>query len=278
MNAQVIDEDNKGIGVRVTDNDGVEHTVALGFDGELQAISQDGYSDDPDKRTDSENESVTQARDYAKWYVNQETEYDTAAWYLDTNQLKVVRDAIAHLNKNELEHHFGHYYRQLAGEYDDDITQPQPDPIPDGEAYNEYREYKLDIYLTDEGDIDATSGVHTMYYAGYNDPTVLTSTDPYPDRDPDGRLEHVVLDIEWDQFDAFLDYHLRCQIRDSYLARGEDPPAEYRVVGPGTDHMMNRQMHRDAVAPYHQYGADIEGYRADDTFNAGVFGKLLDAF
>jgi len=85
-----------------------------------------------------------------------------------------------------------------------------------------------------------------------------------------------VLDIEWGQFDDFLDYHLQCQIRDSCLSRGEDPLEEYRVVGPGTDYMMRRSMNNDSVAPYHEYGADIDRYRAEDTFNAGIFGPLLD--
>ncbi|MDS0283961.1 hypothetical protein [Haloarcula onubensis] len=264
------------IGLRVEDNNAVVHGFELDIEGTVHIHDQDGYPDHPNNRTDQETEWFDQARDYAKWYVAQETEHDTAPWYLDTSQLKSISDAISRLSDGELKQHFGHYYRQLAGEYDGDITQPHPNPVPAGEAYNEYREYKLDIYLTDDGDIDATSGVHTMYYAGYNDPTILKSTDPYPDRDPDGRLEHVVVDIEWDQFDTFLDYHLRCQIRDSYLSRGEEPPEEYRVVGPGTDHMMSRQMHLDAVPPYHEYGADIDGYRADDTFNAGPVASLLN--
>ena len=221
---------------------------------------------------------VDQARDYAKWYVAQETDHDTCPWYLDCEGIKAVRTAIAGLSEDELRDHFGEYYRQLAGKYDESITRPHPDPVPAGEAMNRYREYKLDIHLTDDGRVDATSGVHTMYYAGVGDERFVETTDPYPDRRPDGRLEHVPLELQWEQFEGFVDYHLRCQLRDCYLARGAEPPADYRVLGPGTDHMMVRCMHRDCLPPYHEYDADIAGYRADDTFNAGLFAPLVDLF
>jgi hypothetical protein len=276
MKANILGEDDESVVVELFDNIGTEHAIAVGFDGAIVEHGQDGYPDGAYDRTDEQDEMIDQARDYARWYVAQETEYETAPWYLDSDGLKAVREDIDALSEDEVRRYFHHYYRQLAGEYDDEITQPRSDPVTTGEAYNEYREYKLDIYLTDDGDIEATSGVHVMYYAEYNEDRLNKGEDPYPERDPDGRLEHVVLDIDWDEFDAFLDYHLRCQIRDSYLARGEQPPEEYRVLGPGTDHMMIRQMHLDAVEPYHDYDATIDGYRAEDSFNAGVFAPLVD--
>ncbi|MEA1932578.1 MAG: hypothetical protein U9O06_13675 [Euryarchaeota archaeon] len=121
---------------------------------------------------------VDQARDYAKWYVAQETDHDTCPWYLDSDRIETVRTAIARLSEEALRDHFGEYYRQLAGKYDDEITRPHPDPVPAGEAMNRYREYKLDVYLTDDGGVDATSGVHTMYYAGVGDDRLIESDDP----------------------------------------------------------------------------------------------------
>ncbi|MEZ3116125.1 hypothetical protein RYH80_09385 [Halobaculum sp. MBLA0147] len=189
-----------------------------------------------------------------------------------------MRQAISQ-SSEELEELFGHYYRQLAGEYDSTITQPVTDAVPHGAAMNEYREYKLDVYLDESGaTVEATSGIHTMYYADVNDSRLVEGEDPYPDRRPDGRLEHVVIDLDWPDFPEFLDYHLRCQIRDSYLARGEEPPEEYRVLGPGTDHAMVRYMTRDHLPDYHDYNASVDGYRAEDTFNAGPFGQILNLF
>ncbi|ELZ89502.1 hypothetical protein C453_00460 [Haloferax elongans ATCC BAA-1513] len=279
MEASIEGGDDEGCGLEITDNQEVEHWIEIKYEsGEISYHEQEGYPDNSEKRTSHGNEMVRQARDHAKWYVAQETEHDTVPWYLDTERLQSVRSAIDDCVDDELRTYFYEFYRQLAGEYDADIVQPHPDPVPARAAMNDYREYKLDIYLTDNGEIEASSGVHVMYYGGVNDEQYIWAEDPYPDRQPDGRLEHVVLDIDWEQFDTFLDYHLRCQIRDSYLSRGEDPPEEYRVLGPGTDHMMTRCMTRDCLPAYHEYDADVDGYRANDTFNAGMFGPLLDLF
>lgn len=264
------------IGLSIIDNNDAEHLIEMDSRGNIKYHEQDGYPDDPDRRTGEGNEMVDRARDYAKWYVAQETEHATAPWYLRSDRIERVKNVVVDLSEDDLERHFHHYYRQLAGAYDATIAQPNPDPVPAGAAMNEYREHKLDVYLTGDGsDIDATSGVHVMYYADVNDDRIVRSDDPFPDRNPDTRLEHVVIDVERDQFRAFLRYHLRCQIRDSYLARGEDPPDEYRVLGPGTDHMMVRCMNRECVPNYHEYGASIDGYRAEDTFNAGILGGLV---
>lgn len=278
MISEIIGEDKKDIGTKVTDNNDVVHQIEMHkSNGEIYAHEQDGYPDDPDRRTSDGNEMVDQARDYAKWYVAQNTEYDTAPWYLRSDRIERVKGAVTDLSEDDLNRYFDHYYRQLAGAYDATIAQPRPDPVPPGAAMNEYREHKLDVYLTDDGtDIDATSDVHVMYYAAVNDDRLVRGDDPYPDQKPDTRLEHVVIDIDRDQFREFLTYHLRCQIRDSYLARGVNPPDEYRVLGPGTDHMMVRCMNRDAVPSYHDYNANISGFRAEDTFNAGLFAPLLN--
>ncbi|WP_242509243.1 hypothetical protein [Natrinema altunense] len=266
--------------VFVNDDKNKEHEITFeNSSGEVVYHGSPAYPDDPNKRTGEENEMVDQAQEYAKWYVARKTEYDTVPWYLRSDQIKQVKDVVENLSDDDLKRYFHHYYQQLAGAYDDSIEQPNPDPVPAGAAMNEYREHKLDVYLTEDGStVDATSGVHVMYYADINDDRIIRSDDPYPDRKPDTRLEHVVIDINRDQFREFLVYHLRCQIRDSYLARGEEPPEEYRVLGPGTDHMMVRCMNRDSVPDYHNYNASIKGYRAEDTFNAGVFGQILGLF
>lgn len=276
MNGEIIDTEEEWIGVKITDNKSSDHKIAVKFDSEIKGHGQNRYPDDSDKRTDEGNEMVRQARDYAKWYVDQETEHETCPWYLNDDRIEAVKTAVDGLSESELRDYFDEYYRQLAGKFDDEITQPHPDPVPAGNAMNNYREYKLDIYLTDDGAIEATSGVHTMYYAGVNDDQLIKSDDPYPDRKPDGRLEHVPLDIPWEQFASFLNYHLQCQLRDCYLARGAEPPTEYRVLGPGTDHMMVRCMTRECLPSYHEYDANIDGYRAEDTFNAGVFAPLMN--
>ena len=65
MDAKIIDKDERGYGIEVTDNNSVDHTISVGFDGEIQGHGQDGYADDPNSRTNDENEHVNQARRYA---------------------------------------------------------------------------------------------------------------------------------------------------------------------------------------------------------------------
>ena len=37
-------------------------------------------------------------------------------------------------------------------------------------------------------------------------------------------------------------------------------------------------MHRDCLLAYHECDTDVDGYRAEDTFNAGLFAPLLELF
>lgn len=278
MDATVIGENEDGIGVDVTDNQGTLHEISIEKGTwEIVYHEQDGYSDDPDERTGQENFAVRTARNYAKWYVDEQTDHDTLPWHLDADRVDAARQVLADRSDAELDEHFDHYRRQLAGEHDPSVDQPRPDPVPQHEAAFDYVEYKLDVYLTDDGDdLAATSGVHVLYYAGVDDDRVLRGDDPFPDRTPHARLEHPPFDLDESTLRQFLDYHLRCQIRDCYLATGREPPEEFRVLGPGHSEVMLLYMHLDGVPEYHRYDASVDGYRVDDAFNMGAFAKLLD--
>src|SRR6056297_396755 len=129
MDAEITGENDERVGLYVYDNNGTKHWIEIEFQGEIKYHEQDGYPDDPDKRTSDGNEMVDQARDYAKWYVAQNTEYDTAPWYLRSDRIEQVKDAVANLSEDDLNRYFDHYYRQLAGAYDTTVTQPRPDPV-----------------------------------------------------------------------------------------------------------------------------------------------------
>ncbi|WP_226480663.1 hypothetical protein [Natrinema amylolyticum] len=131
MNGTVIGENEVGIGVDINDNNGVIHEISIEKGSwEIVYHEQEGYPDDPDDRTGEGNEMVDQARDYAKWYVAQNTEYDTVPWYLRSDQIEQVENVVADLSEDDLKHHFHHYYQQLAGAYDATIAQPNPIPCP----------------------------------------------------------------------------------------------------------------------------------------------------
>jgi hypothetical protein len=54
-------------------------------------------------------------------------------------------------------------------------------------------------------------------------------------RPPDARLDLVRLDLEsLEVFRRYLDFHLRCQIRDRYVLMGLLPPEEFQVMGLGS--------------------------------------------
>nr|WP_239524404.1 hypothetical protein [Halogeometricum borinquense] len=77
MEATIIGEDEVDVGVEVIDNDGIEHRIVIGHDGEIKSHVQDGYPDDPTERTNKEDQNVAQARRFARWHVYREKGYDT---------------------------------------------------------------------------------------------------------------------------------------------------------------------------------------------------------
>ncbi|ARS90775.1 hypothetical protein [Natrarchaeobaculum aegyptiacum] len=129
MKGKIIDEDEMGLGVRVTDNNGVSHTVAVGFDGEIQGHSQDGYPDKAAKRSDEGNEHVEQARRFAQYYVYCERGYDTVPPEIHPERLNAVRVAIASLPPEEFEQYCGDLYQQLRSYDDPDVDRVIDVPV-----------------------------------------------------------------------------------------------------------------------------------------------------
>ncbi|WP_239524487.1 hypothetical protein [Halogeometricum borinquense] len=275
MNAEIIDQDTRGIGVRVNDNNGAEHTVAVGFDGEIQGHSQDDYPDDPVKRTEEEDERVSQARRYARYHVQRETEYDPVPWEEHIPRLEQTRAAIEALSTEAFEEYFGTYFDQLNGHLPTiDHPVEHPPELDDKEFYM----YLLDVYLDGDGTIEATSDIHFQYLEGpKNKPTHVWGADLLPDRDPDARLQLMPQyrpSVEVGQ--AFFAYHLRCQIRDCYLMMGAESPQEYRVLGPGIYEATSRYMTEGRpYEPYHELHADIPGYNLDFDYGLGEQGKQI---
>lgn len=89
-----------------------------------------------------------------------------------------------------------------------------------------------DVECSDALSIDAVSSLYTTYIA---DDQYITApeTDPF-DRDPDTMIELPPVDPgSLDEFRAYLDHHLKCQIRDSFVRMGLQPPEPFRVLGNG---------------------------------------------
>lgn len=261
MDATITDGDEDYVGLDVTDTRGSVHEIVVDREsGEIAFHDCGDYPEEPDERTNTEHELVFQARRYARYYVDRETEHETVPWELDPDRIEAVRTAVGGLSEVGLKQHFGEYYRQIAGHYEDDVLQPRDPPAVAVE--NDTALYELDVYLDADGDVEATSGVHVSYLESSGEPRTDWGPDPL-DRDPDARLQHVPFGLSWADLPDFLDYHLRCRIRDCYVAMGLEPPEEYRLLGPGIDKYFLKYTHFDVYPPYHDPTASVPGYRME---------------
>jgi len=144
MNAKTIGDDERGIGVRVVDNNSVEHTISVGFDGNIQGHSQDGYPDKAANRTAEGNEHVEQARRFAQYYVYVDRGYDTVRSIDHPERINAVRLAIQDLSDDAFESLFGDLYTQMAS-YHEDVDQPIP--VPSQAAGQDSVFYRQNVYL-----------------------------------------------------------------------------------------------------------------------------------
>ncbi|ELY91131.1 hypothetical protein C483_10616 [Natrialba hulunbeirensis JCM 10989] len=136
--------------VDIIDNNGTEHAVAIARNGTVQQHAQDGYPDDPSQRTFAEDESVSQARRFARWHVYREEGYDTVPNPDNPDRLAAVLMAVLDLEDEAFDEYFGTLYEQMASHERSDVM-PVLD-IPDAVYNEEFIVYKQNVYL--EEDLD----------------------------------------------------------------------------------------------------------------------------
>ncbi|QCW03628.1 hypothetical protein [Natrinema pallidum] len=273
MNAEIIDEDDQGIGVRVVDNKGVKHTIAIGFSGEVQGHSQEGYPDDSNHRTPEEHEMIHQAENYAKFYISNKNNHGKFRMKPQINRLERVKQIISNLSDTEFEAYFGDLYKQVLGKHPD-IEPPVERPPEVG--LHDFVLFVVDVYLDDEENIEAVSDIHLVYYDDEKNQQELRNDDPFEDRTPDASVQLVADFIpSLDVFREYVIYNLRCQIRDCYHEMGLEPPEEYRVLGRG-DHEIAKRYRNDDIPQYDHYhdeSAEVPGYELDFDYGFGDLGK-----
>ncbi|ELY98708.1 hypothetical protein C482_11540 [Natrialba chahannaoensis JCM 10990] len=276
MKAVIGKEDDDGVGLRVIDNNDVSHGIHVGFDGEIKYHEQDGYPDDPSERTPNENEHVAQAREYARHYVSQETEYEPFPVEKNLLGIKRVRDTIQKLSDERFRELFQDASEQVNGKGVGGFSGPVDLPPAVGE--NDWVLFMVDVYLNDDTEIEAVSDIHLRYRDEDGELTSQWNDDPFPDRKPDARLQLVpdlVPSVE--EFREYLDYHLRCQIRDCYIGAGLEPPEEFKVLGHGINEYTGRY-NLDEITLYDQYNkhhAEIPGYSLEYNYGLGDYGKSI---
>lgn len=267
MNATILGEDDSAVIVEVVDNNGVEHALAIEPNGTVQEHGQEGYPDNPGKRTREEKEYIGQVQQFAKYYAAQETEYDTLPWNQNPDRLETARNALAELSDEEIESYFGELRTQSLSHYRDhpevdvgDIERPYA--LPENKiGDDDYIIYQQELYLDEAGDIEAVSGLIVEYYVARGQrENVRHGEDPL-DRDPDARIALPPAALMSPGMTRdYLRYNLRCQIRDCYLMMGLEPPAEYKVLGIG-QYVPSARYHRfDMYPEYFDKDAEIPGY------------------
>lgn len=266
MKAQIKKETDDGFGVEVFDNNDVQHKIGVCHDGEIDGHLQDAYPDDPDDRTNVEGEHVSQATRYAQYYVAQETEYDTIPWKQDPEGFAAAREAILALSVEETEQFFGELFAQSLSHYVDhpDVDTggvERPYELPADKIGAEGAlQYKQEIYLDDDGEIEAVSGLLIEYNVGIDDRNTVRHGDGL-DRDPDAQIEmNPAPLVAFDTFRDYLAYNLRCQVRDCYHGMGLEPPEEFKVLGPGQFLFTGKYHYFECYPEYFDHTADIPGY------------------
>ena len=277
MKAEIEKETDNGFGVTVYDQNGVKHKIGVLFDGQISGHLQDGYADDPSERTPDENEMVSQARRYARMHVYRETDHEPFPVEENLPGIERVKNAIEALSFEEFESYFHDLYRQVKGR-SPSITRPVP--LPDEYVPNDYIVFLVDVYLDDEGDIEAVSDIHLRYYDRTQTEQERWNTDPFPERTADARIQlQPTYVTSLKAFKELVVSNLRCQLRDCYIGAGLEPPAEYRVLGRGQDDMAGRYHNPDITVyeAYHQ-PVPIPGYDVDFDHGMGAVGKLAAMF
>lgn len=274
MNAEIEGTDEDYVKTYVTDNAGAEHNLTIEKrTGEIAYHDQDGYPDKAAERTPENNEHISQARRYARYHVAQETEHDVLPWDRDQKAMNRTKDAIESLSDDEFEEYFGTYFDQINSRLPG-VKAPVPEP--DSVDEDQFVLYMFDLYLDEAGQIEATSDIHFLYLAKDRKRQVVLGRQPF-ERDPDARLQVKPNYLpSLDVAQEFFAYHLRCQIRDSYLLRGEGPPEQYRVIGSGLYDGTTRYLREDRpYRPYHKLHAEIPGYTLEFDYGFGEEGKEM---
>lgn len=158
MNGEIIDEEDEWVGVRVTDNNGEVHKIAVKKAGGIQGHSQDGYPDKAAERTDEGNERVEQARRFARYYVYQQRGYDTVPAPENPVRINAVRHAIQQIDPDEFARHFSDLRQQLQHEHDgsEPPTMDVPSAATDPAIFSQNVYLGIDPLETDVGQQLAT--------------------------------------------------------------------------------------------------------------------------
>jgi len=144
MQAEIQKETDNGFDVFVTDNNGIGHKIGVCYDGEIDSYLQQGYPEDPTKRSMiDEVEPINQAKRYAKHHIKSERGYETVDWRQDPDRIAAVALMIAGVDNETISQWFDELFAQVRSHFSDvDRPVSLPDEIRPG-----HLNYQQDIYL-----------------------------------------------------------------------------------------------------------------------------------
>lgn len=221
MKAEIMDTDDTHVGLKVFDNDGHEHRLTVRKDNsDIDIHKQDKFPHSIEERTDDQNTVMARVEAKAKTTAHHETEADIlpADWQVSHYE-RAIRAIESCPNET---------FEQFRPLYDAIQNPPVDVPLDRIEVVTG------GFTFTDDDQIDWIGPVLVAVAA---DDGGTDMRGPDPERDPDVIINQPVYeDVDWafeDRFRDFLVHHLKCQIRDIYLNRGDDPPEQYQVKGYG---------------------------------------------
>lgn len=143
MEADIYGEDEVVTGVNVIDNIGVEHDIQVERDGSIYSHHQDGYPDNPEKRTPEEGARVEQARRFGRYWVYRKRGYETLEPWNNPDRLVAATIALAPLTEEVFDRHFGELHRHFQSL---ETTAESPLDLPeDVDPFDVV--YQQDVYL-----------------------------------------------------------------------------------------------------------------------------------
>jgi hypothetical protein len=227
MEANLVTIDERGIAVRVYDNDGYEHRLCLTEDGEIDLHTQDRFAPQEEQRSPHQEKIVQQVRARAVFAAHQETEVDLLSWEGNIRIIERTINLISGLSDNQFKEQFEDYYRAVVGD-------PRQGADRDHIPFESVQFVYLPAIVDEDEPRFERVGDPSYDYVDENDEHQMVGSQP--DFEPNLLFQHYVVgeDVPFpDGFRDLLTHHLRCQIRDVYLNMGTEPPPEYDIEGMG---------------------------------------------
>lgn len=219
LTGELLREHQNGYVVRVTDAQNQEHRLLVDADGDVLDHASDALADvDLDALSPAERDVVHQIHNHARYRLHEDTDHDLLDPVWQPDFLRRVRRLI-HTCDTETFTEFEPYYHAL---------QNPPVDFPKANVLVVFQPITL---TPDHTAIADVQDLRYLIQTDAGDTTWRGPTEPH-----DVALHLPTYRFDWPfgpQFRDFLTHHLSCQIRDAYLDRGHQPPADAHVQGFG---------------------------------------------